>query len=106
MSQLRDGMDELQARVAKWHDHNFGDVPETMRALIICEEAGELAHVVLKQAQGIRPETSSDDMLEDALGDILIASMALAASRGWSLGEIVERVAVHVLKRDWTGARK
>lgn len=94
-------LDELQARVAEWHGRNFPDATPEQRALIICEEAGELAHVVLKQAQGIRPESATDEMLRDALGDILIASLALAAHRGWSMWDIVNETAEVVLKRVW-----
>lgn len=94
-------LDQLQKDIAKWHDHNFGDTDQTWRALIICEEAGELAHVILKQAQGIRPETSSDEHLRDAIGDIGVALMALCASRQWSFSDILSEVSTKVLKREW-----
>ena len=97
--------DALQARVAEWHDRNFGDAPQLARALIICEEVGELAHVVLKQTQNIRPETATDAHLRDAMGDIVIALCALAASRGWSLWNCVTETAEVVLARDWNADR-
>lgn len=95
-------IDELQTRVHEWHDRNFGDAPQPLRALIVCEEAGELAHVILKQTQGIRADSSTDAHLRDAIGDIGIALMALCSSRGWLFSDILTETAEMVLKRDWT----
>ena len=95
-------INELQRRVGQWHQRNFPDATEPQRALIICEEAGELAHVVLKQSQGIRPESATDEMLADAMGDIIIATLAFAAHRGWDIGVILHTTAETVLARDWT----
>jgi len=99
-------LDELQQRIDEWHERNFGKPAQALRALIICEEAGELAHVVLKQEQGIRSATAQDEHLRDAMGDIVIALCALAASRGWSLWECVEETAARVLQRDWVADRE
>ena len=92
---------EMQAAVTAWEARNFPDATPEQRALIVCEEAGELAHVVLKRAQNIRPESSTDEKLQDAIGDIAITLMVNCGSRGWDFWEIVERTAQTVLARNW-----
>lgn len=98
-------MQDLQAAVGMWERRNFPDANMEQRGLIVCEEAGELAHVILKQVQGIRPETSTDAHMRDAIGDIAIALMALCEAQGWSLEEIANETARTVLARDWNAVR-
>ena|SRR3990167_5885136 len=94
-------MKELQDAVGDWGRFNFPDSDDRDRTLIICEEAGELAHVILKQHQGIRPDSASDAHAQDAMGDIVIALMGLADARGWDLWEIVRDTSARVLSRNY-----
>lgn len=92
---------EMQDAVTAWEARNFPEATTEQRALIVCEEAGELAHIVLKQAQKIRPESATDEMLRDAIGDIAITLMVNCGARGWDFWEIVEETAETVLRRVW-----
>lgn len=65
--------EQLQAELRPWVEHNFGKRPSWQPALGLQEEAGELAHAVLKKAQGIRgtPE-KHDAAIRDAVADLAI----------------------------------
>jgi NTP pyrophosphatase (non-canonical NTP hydrolase) len=87
-------IDELLMEVAKnyndqkdWLDKNFPGHKQSARNQFygIVEEVGELAHVVLKQSQGIRyKESEIRPKIVDAIGDILIYIVGYMITR--SLG--------------------
>jgi NTP pyrophosphatase (non-canonical NTP hydrolase) len=63
----------------------FPDAKPEWLALIVCEEAGEVARAVLKKAQGIRTETDWSKELEKEAADVLVALLALADRFGFDL---------------------
>lgn len=75
----------MQEAVAGWHRREFPDAKPEWLALIVCEEAGEVARCVLKQAQGIRTETDWGKELEKEAADVLVALLALADRFGFDL---------------------
>jgi NTP pyrophosphatase (non-canonical NTP hydrolase) len=97
-------LDFLQEESQKWRDHSFPPEHRTaeLQALGICEEAGELAHAVLKRAQGIRGtdlEHQHDE--RDAVGDIVIYLAGFCSSRGYNFEHCVKTAWYQVAARDW-----
>lgn len=90
---------QLEARA--WRAMNFP--PEkrdpVRQALGVCEEAGELAHAVLKMDQGIR--TAQVEGVEDAIGDIVIYAMGLCDHYELDFETTVRRAWDEVKQRDW-----
>lgn len=80
-------LSDLQAEVAEWHRREFPKAKPEWLALIVCEEAGEVARAVLKMAQGIRTETDWQAELEKESADVLVALCALADRFGFDLGQ-------------------
>ncbi len=78
-------LDDMQAEVAAWHRREFPKAKQEWLALIVCEEAGEVARAVLKLAQGIRQETDWRAEVEKESADVLVALCALADRFGFSL---------------------
>ena len=64
---------QIQSEILEWGDSNFpapDDETYFRRACIgLIEEIGEIAHIVLKREQGIRPEDTTDEKLRDGIGD-------------------------------------
>lgn len=97
-------MSSLQKRLAGWQRVNFGEPSLEQLTLGVCEEAGELAHAVLKAAQGIRGMQDADaskEAIADALGDIAIYAMQVAEAAGIDFFAAVEDTAEQVMRRDW-----
>ena len=69
---MNKSFDIIQSEVAIWNNYNFPNNTKENCILGIIEELGELSHCVLKQSQGIRKESSTDEKLKDAIGDIFI----------------------------------
>jgi NTP pyrophosphatase (non-canonical NTP hydrolase) len=66
------------------------------------EEVGELAHALLKQAQGIRgPWDTLEAKAKDALGDVFVFAANVANRKGWDLARVVRDVWEVVRDRDW-----
>lgn len=100
-------LDELQVELAAWQGKNFPNPIKVSR--INCftgmvEELGELAHVDLKERQGIRgynePGKARAER-EDCLGDLLIYLINYADTHRLKVSEVLQKTAAHVLKRDW-----
>jgi NTP pyrophosphatase (non-canonical NTP hydrolase) len=53
----------------------WGPPTTTVQALVLCEEAGEVARIAAKSAQGIRPDTRGK--WEEELGDVLLVTLGL-----------------------------
>lgn len=58
----------------------WGEPTVTVQTLVLCEEAGEVARIAAKSAQGIRPDTRGQ--WEEELGDVLIVALGLCALVG------------------------
>lgn len=96
---------KLQDEVGEWATRNFPEDPPVRSlcvALGVSEEAGELAHAILKRHQGIRG-TAEEHVAaaRDAIGDIVVYLMHLCHHEGWNLEAIIQEITAHVLKRDW-----
>ncbi len=99
-----DELGKLQLRLAKWQDHNFGDVPLERVALGVSEEVGELHHAILKHLQAIRGMDDPKVFAEhagDALADIAIFSMQIATMLCLDYRTLVMSVAEVVMQREW-----
>lgn len=94
----------LQREAGKWREANFA--PEKRDAvretLGVCEEAGELAHAVLKMDQGIRGDTEKHMLdAEDAIGDIVIYLTGVCDELQLHLHACVAEAWDRVQQRDW-----
>lgn len=93
-----------QSRLARWQRENFGPQPLVNMALGVAEEAGELCHAVLKNAQGIRGMSDPEAFLEaagDAIADTAIYLMQLSTSLGLDFGTLVHQTIADVTQRSW-----
>lgn len=92
----------LQTEHRKWVEHNFPGESLEQRTLGVCEEAGELAHAVLKMKQGIRGDTEKHELdAQDALGDLFIFAMGVADELRVDLGTVILETWERVKTRDW-----
>lgn len=108
----------LQARLARWSNHNFPGSTRVQKALGVAEELGELAeafigltasagrlsHAVLKTDQGIRGFDDRDTAraaVADAAADIVIFLMQVCTCFRIDLVTLVEAEAERVMRRDW-----
>jgi NTP pyrophosphatase (non-canonical NTP hydrolase) len=95
---------QMQLQHDDWARHNFPmqyDNPH-QPALGICEEAGELAHAVLKWQQNIRGTAEEHfEEMKDALADTFVYMMSFANVMGWDLQDIITSVWEKVKQRDW-----
>lgn len=95
----------LQRNSQAWREHSFPPEHRTapLQALGVCEEAGELAHAVLKMEQGIRGDSEQHTKeVVDAVGDIVIYLAGLCTSLGISLQAAVYSTWIGVANRDWS----
>lgn len=94
----------LQVQLARWQRRNFGGADLKEQTLGVCEEAGELAHAVLKAAQGIRGLDARDQFLAeagDAIADCTVYLMQVCTSLRLDFGTLLFGIAQHVMERDW-----
>ena len=92
---------EQQESLHEWRLHNFPEAEALQQLLGVVEELGELAKVLLKRAQAIRPNLTSEDHEKDAIGDLMIYLMGYCSYREWSLMDIVNDTAYGVKQRNW-----
>lgn len=95
----------LQKNSQAWREHSFPPEHRTapLQALGVCEEAGELAHAVLKMEQGIRGSRSEHVIAAaDAVGDIIIYLAGLCTSLNINLHSCVYKAWLEVANRDWS----
>jgi len=93
---------EIQDAQAQWQLRNFGPQEWNAAFLGMVEEMGELSHAFLKQTQGIRGTFEEHEAAaQDAVGDLLIFTLALCNARGWSAQAILEKTWGDVSRRDW-----
>lgn len=102
-----ESLEELQAAIREWNTRNFPNTIEGSRINCftgIVEEVGELAHVDLKERQGIRGyDDKAKAMIEriDAIGDILIYLIAYADFYNLDVASVLNMTAKKVFARDW-----
>jgi NTP pyrophosphatase (non-canonical NTP hydrolase) len=94
----------LQVRLARWQARNFGVASHEQMALGVAEEAGELAHAVLKHSQGIRGMADPEAYREaagDAIADVAIYAIQLATALRLDFATLLMATAEKVMERDW-----
>lgn len=83
-------LDALQADLFTWATETYGTQTMVRRGLVIAEEAGEVARVILKTAEGTRPSTRGD--LGEELAQLIVAILVTAQLAGIKMGEILPKV--------------
>jgi NTP pyrophosphatase (non-canonical NTP hydrolase) len=100
-----DILEEVQNQSRAWRAEAY---PETrnieLQALGVCEEAGELAHAVLKYKQGIRGYDRDKTRKEvaDAIGDIVIYACGVADQLDIKVSDAIYEAWQHVKERNIT----
>lgn len=85
-----------------WRAKNFPEARDGIRqALGVCEEAGEIAHHVLKLDQGIRGNEGHVAEIADGIGDVVIYLTGLADYYGLDVQNCVMDAWAQVKNRDW-----
>ena len=104
---------QLQSALFEWCGKNFltGDLQKDKlsEALGIAEEAGEIAHFVLKDVQNIREGIDKQKVKEeiaDGVSDFLIFAMNLCSLYDICIEDAISKTAEKVLKRDWNANRE
>jgi len=99
---------KIQHEREEWVKHNFPNSGVKEHTLGVCEEAGELAHAILKMAPGtendsaIRGEKQEHlDAAADALGDIFMYMCGVATDLNLSLSDCIQATWEEVQQRDW-----
>jgi NTP pyrophosphatase (non-canonical NTP hydrolase) len=95
----------VQQESGVWRNKAYPDTANIeLQALGVCEEAGELAHAVLKFKQGIRgyDKEKTAEEVGDAIGDIFIYACGVADHLGINVVESVEKAWQHVKSRNIT----
>jgi NTP pyrophosphatase (non-canonical NTP hydrolase) len=72
-----------------------------MPLLGIVEELGELAHSFLKDAQGIRQHENHEELMKDAVADIVIFLCDFCSAKEFDLESLVLKTWDEVKQRDW-----
>lgn len=106
---MMDLITRIQQQSAEWRAKNFPPKsydPITTsameQALGVCEEAGEMAHHVLKMVQQIRGTREEHlEQIEDACGDIFIYMCGLATRLDFDLHDAFQKAWDEVKQRDW-----
>lgn len=95
-------MDDFQAEVGSWVARCFPNEDPLERALVLCEEAGEVARAVLKRHQSIRGTRDewTAELLKE-LGDVMICVAATAHIEGVLLSEVVTKRWTAISMRDY-----
>ena len=95
-------LDEFQAEVGAWVSRCFPAEDPLERALVLCEEAGEVARAALKRHQNIRGTKAewTVELLKE-LGDVIICVAATAYVEGVPLSEIVSKRWADISARDY-----
>lgn len=95
-------LSQLQKESRVWRDRNFPDHSSIDAFLGMTEEMGELAHAILKRAQGIRGTADEHTAaIRDAVADWIIFACGFADNEGFDIGEVVQQTWEQVKMRDW-----
>jgi NTP pyrophosphatase (non-canonical NTP hydrolase) len=107
---------DLQIKLCRWEQRNFGAAPKHTGALGVSEELGELAervlalmalsgrvsHATLKAEQGIRgTEAEHRQQAADAIADMAIFAINLCTKMRIDFGTLLYKTADQVMRRDW-----
>lgn len=97
---------QLQVELARWQTKNFGG-GNTLELLAgVAEEAGELAHAVLKNTQKIRGMEDPEKYREaagDAIADMMIYAIQICTKLRLDWYTLLSATAYdEVMKRNWT----
>jgi len=92
---------QLQRESKIWSAHNFPIAESWMPLMGATEEIGELCHIHLKSAQGIRKVDNVKELKMDAIGDVIIYLADYCNRSGLDLQESVELAWEEASKRDW-----
>lgn len=101
-------LSDLQVALARWQVKNFGGATAEQIALGVCEEAGEVAHAVLKAAQRIRGQDDAEKHREDvgdAIADCAIYLAQMATLYRLDFATLFAETARVVMQRSWTANR-
>lgn len=101
-------VEKTQEEILEWSTRNFGEVPNSqipMRVssfLGMVEEIGELAHALLKWAQGIRgtPEEHRE-AVSDAIADLMVFTLDFCGRNNLDADTLLRDVWNKVRERDW-----
>lgn len=97
-------LDEIERRHSEWESKNFPPEAHTLPlvTLGVCEEAGELAHAVLKWEAKIRgsEEVHRAEAI-DAVGDITMYLMGVCRHLGVKFSDCIIHSWNEIEKRDW-----
>jgi NTP pyrophosphatase (non-canonical NTP hydrolase) len=93
-------INNLQAIVKEWTDHNFPTALPWQPLVGAMEELGELSHAHLKEFQGIRNKNFKEAK-EDSIGDIIVFLADYCNRNGLELSHCVEVAWDTASKRDW-----
>ena len=94
----------FQQEVYDWSVKNFGlDEDPDIRVFGMVEELGELCHALLKSKQSIRriDDKRARELVEDAIGDLMVYVADYCARTGLDLDLIVFKTWAEVKTRDW-----
>lgn len=100
-----DTLTNVQRESNEWRTKAYPDTATIeLQALGVCEEAGELAHAVLKYKQGIRGYDFEKTQAEvaDAIGDIMIYACGVASRLDIDVSRAVWDAWEHVKNRNIT----
>lgn len=95
----------IQKESGEWRQDAYPDTANIeLQALGVCEEAGELAHAVLKFKQGIRgyDKEKTAEEVADAIGDIFIYACGVADHLGINVVDSIVKAWQHVKSRNIT----
>lgn len=99
---------QIQKQQGEWQNKNFPydtNTTKLMCALGVSEEAGELAHAVLKHVQSIRGMgdiEAARAKVKDAIGDIAIYAMGVCNQFDLNIEDCIQDTWCEVvLKREW-----
>ncbi len=99
------GLADLQVRLARWQQSNFGGSKDWQLALGAAEEVGELCHALLKRSQRIRGMEDPavyKEAVGDAIADVTVFLIQLASSHRLDFFTLLVETANKVMERNWT----
>lgn len=94
----------LQMKLSRWQTKNFKPPTAGELCLGVAEESGELAHVVLKNIQGLRGFEDIEKVREvggDSMADAIVYMFQLATHWRLDLGTLIELTSEMVMQRNW-----
>jgi NTP pyrophosphatase (non-canonical NTP hydrolase) len=104
---------KTQDEIIEWSHRNFGEVPNSQIPIRVSsflgmvEEVGEIAHAILKQAQGIRGTSEEhEEELSDGIADLLVYTLDFCGRNNRNSEELLAKIWAKVKQRDWNKNKK